>query len=171
MRSPVVRASHAAHGGPGGAAWPGLARRLRLDSFRPREPSVAALGALALVDGFVSIGLMAALALVTRQPFFFPSLGPTAFMLFLTPKAASASARNTIVGHLIGVVAGYVALLAFGLSDDGPAFAEGVSLARVGAAGLSLGLTAGFMVWLRAPHPPAGATTMIVSLGILTRLD
>lgn len=25
------------------------------------------------------------------------------------------------------------------------------------------------MVWLRVPHPPAGATTMIVSLGILTR--
>lgn len=24
------------------------------------------------------------------------------------------------------------------------------------------------MVWLRVPHPPAGATTMIISLGILT---
>lgn len=38
---------------------------------------------------------------------------------------------------------------------------------RVGAAALSLGLTSGLMVWLHAPHPPAGATTLIVSLGIL----
>lgn len=33
---------------------------------------------------------------------------------------------------------------------------------------MSLGLTSGLMVWLRVPHPPAGATTLIVSLGILT---
>jgi CBS-domain-containing membrane protein len=46
--------------------------------------------------------------------------------------------------------------------------ASGVSVARVGAAALSLGLTSGLMVWLRVPHPPAGATTLIVSLGILT---
>ena len=37
------------------------------------------------------------------------------------------------------------------------------------AAALSLGLTAGLMVLLKSPHPPAGATTLIVSLGILTR--
>jgi len=36
------------------------------------------------------------------------------------------------------------------------------------AAALSLGLCAGLMVWLRVPHPPAGAITLIVSLGILT---
>ena len=27
------------------------------------------------------------------------------------------------------------------------------------------------MVWFRAPHPPAGATTLIVSLGILREPD
>lgn len=37
----------------------------------------------------------------------------------------------------------------------------------MGAAALSLGLTSGAMVWARVPHPPAGATTLIVSLGIL----
>jgi CBS domain-containing membrane protein len=38
---------------------------------------------------------------------------------------------------------------------------------RVGAAALSLGLTSGLMVLCRVPHPPAGATTLIVSLGLL----
>jgi CBS domain-containing membrane protein len=44
-----------------------------------------------------------------------------------------------------------------------------VTWPRVIAAALSLGLTAGLMVLLRSPHPPAGATTLIISLGILTK--
>ena len=44
-----------------------------------------------------------------------------------------------------------------------------MTASRVGAVALSFGLTSGAMVWLRVPHPPAGATTMIVSLGILTQ--
>jgi CBS domain-containing membrane protein len=51
----------------------------------------------------------------------------------------------------------------------GSALSVGVTWPRVIAAGLSLGLTAGVMVLLRAPHPPAGATTLIVSLGLLTQ--
>jgi CBS domain-containing membrane protein len=43
----------------------------------------------------------------------------------------------------------------------------GVTASRVGAAAISLGLTSGLMVWARVPHPPAGATTLIESLGIL----
>ena len=57
--------------------------------------------------------------------------------------------------------------MVFGLTDTGPALVEGVGWTRVGAAALSLGLTSGVMVWAKAPHPPAGATTLIVSLGIL----
>ena len=34
---------------------------------------------------------------------------------------------------------------------------------------LALSLTGAFMVLLRVNHPPAGATTMIVSLGILAK--
>jgi CBS-domain-containing membrane protein len=89
-------------------------------------------------------------------------------LFFYTPLAPSAAPRNTIYGHAIGALAGYLSLVLFGLTDAGPALASGVSMARVGAAALSLGLTSGLMVWLRVPHPPAGATTLIISLGILT---
>jgi CBS-domain-containing membrane protein len=149
----------------------GLASRLRLDALMARYNSTAVLGAFALLNGFISIALMSLLALLTGQPFIFPSLGPTAFLLFYTPHAAAASPRNTFLGHLIGAACGYLALVVFGLLNAGPALATGVDGARAGAAGLSLGLTAGLMVWFRVPHPPAGATTLIVSLGILTRLD
>src|SRR5690606_40021554 len=76
--------------------------------------------------------------------------------------------RNTLGGHLIGALAGYLSLVIFGLLDDGPALATGVTGPRVAAAALSLGLTSGVMVWAWLPHPPAGATTLIISLGILT---
>jgi CBS-domain-containing membrane protein len=49
-----------------------------------------------------------------------------------------------------------------------PAMVTGVSAARVGAAALSLASTA-MMILLKAAHPPAGATTLIISLGIVTR--
>jgi CBS-domain-containing membrane protein len=112
---------------------------------------------------------MSALALITHTPFIFPSLGPTAFLFFYTPTAPAASPHNTIIGHAIGVFAGYFALVVTGLTMAGPALAVGVSWSRVIAAALSLGLTSGLMVLLKSPHPPAGATTLIISLGLLTK--
>lgn len=145
----------------------GLARRARLTALTERHDSTVVLGFFAFVNGLIAIGAMAFVAFVTGEPFVFPSLGPTAFLLFYTPLLAASSPRNTLGGHFIGAAAGYVALVAFGLTDAAPALTSSVTGARVGAAALSLGLTSGVMVWARVPHPPAGATTLIVSLGIL----
>jgi CBS domain-containing membrane protein len=145
----------------------GLARRARLPALTEHHSSTAVLGLFAFVNGLIAIAAMAFVAFATGEPFVFPSLGPTAFLLFYTPLLAAASPRNTLGGHAIGAVAGYLALVVFGLTDAAPALATGVTGARVGAAALSLGLTSGAMVWARVPHPPAGATTLIVSLGIL----
>jgi CBS-domain-containing membrane protein len=145
----------------------GLLVRLRLTHLAELYDSSLVLSVFSLVNGFVSIALMATVALVSGQPFIFPSLGPTAFLFFYTPMAPAASPRNAVIGHLIGALAGWVSLAAFGLLYAGPAVGGGVTAARVGAAALSLGLTSGLMVLLRAPHPPAGATTLIVSLGLL----
>lgn len=145
----------------------GLAGRARIPALTKRYSSTTVLGLFAFVNGVVAIGIMALAAFVTGQPFVFPSLGPTAFLLFYTPLLPASSPRNTVGGHLIGVAAGYLALAVFGLTNDLPALGAGVTGARVGAAALSLGLTSGAMVWAKVPHPPAGATTLIVSLGIL----
>lgn len=147
----------------------GLFRHLRLPWLTQHYAQTPILALFSFINGCLSIGLMAVLALVTGSPFIFPSLGPTAFLFFYTPRAPSASPRNTLVGHTIGVVAGYVSLLVTGLTTAGPALAVGVTWPRVIAAALSLGLTAGLMVLCKSPHPPAGATTLIISLGILTK--
>lgn len=145
----------------------GLASRARLPSLVQRHSNTAVMGLFAFVNGVVSIAIMAAAAVVTGQPLVFPSLGPTAFLLFYTPMAPAACPRNTISGHAIGAAAGYLSLVVFGLTDAAPALSTSVTWSRVGAAALSLGLTSGVMVWLKVPHPPAGATTLIVSLGML----
>jgi len=44
-----------------------------------------------------------------------------------------------------------------------------IGVRRLFAVDLSLGATAFFMVLLKVAHAPAGATTLIVSLGILSR--
>ncbi len=131
--------------------------------------NIPVLAVFSFINGCISIGIMATLAVITRSPFIFPSLGPTAFLFFYTPTAPSASPRNTIIGHAVGVIAGYFSLVITGLTMAGPALAVGVTWPRVIAAALSLGLTAGLMVLLKSPHPPAGATTLIISLGILTK--
>ena len=145
----------------------GLIERARLPWLLQHYARIPVLALFSFVNGCISIVLMSVLALLTHSPFIFPSLGPTAFLFFYTPTAPAASPRNTIIGHAVGVVAGYVSLVVTGLTAAGPALTVGVTWPRALAAGLSLGLTAGVMVLLKSPHPPAGATTLIISLGIL----
>lgn len=123
-------------------------------------------GTYVLITSAISISLVSAVAVITLQPFVFPSLGPTAFLLFFAPLEAASSPRNVFCGHLIGVLCGYLALLTFGLATRPPDL-EDVTWPRVGAVTLALCATLSLMVWLGVPHAPAGATTLIVALGLL----
>jgi CBS-domain-containing membrane protein len=145
----------------------GFLERIRLSTLLERYPRRVVLALFGLVNGFLSIAIMAFAALVTEEPFVFPSLGPTAFLFFYSPTTPAASPRNAIIGHAIGAAAGWACLVGFGLQDAGPATAVGVTWERVLAAGLSLGLTSALMILAGTPHPPAGATTLIISLGVL----
>jgi CBS domain-containing membrane protein len=106
-------------------------------------------------------------AYFTGQPLLFPSLGPTAFLFFEQPMAETASPRNTLIGHLVAILAGALSLAVFGLLDNPSILVEGVTLARAFAGALSLALTGAVLLLLRSSHPPTGATTLIVSLGFL----
>lgn len=146
----------------------GLLARLSRGRLTPTAPGRTALGSFALVNAGVSIALIGIAAAIVNEPLLFPSLGPTAYLLSKTPLDASTSPYNIIIGHLIGVAGGCMALIVFGLTAAPSAFIAGGSLSRSGAAALSLGLTAAGLTWLNAAHAPAAATTLIVSLGVLT---
>lgn len=118
----------------------------------------------------ISIGTITAVAYGSGHPLVVPSLGPTAFLIFNRSQTPAARPRNAILGHLLGAVCGYVALIAFGLAHSPPVTQGGLTSARIGAAALSIGLTTGSMIILGAEHGPAGATTLIVSLGFMTTI-
>ena len=122
------------------------------------------------INGFISIGILCGLAMEFQTPFIFPPLGASAFLLFFSPTTPAASPRNTLCGHAIGMVSGYAALWATGLEDAGPAIVSHLGWTRVLAAALSLGTAGALMILLNSPHPPAGATALIVSLGAVSKL-
>ncbi|HZR08978.1 MAG TPA: HPP family protein [Myxococcales bacterium] len=147
----------------------GITRRLRLQWLLTRFDERKVWAAFMFVNGFITIALLAMVALATGTPFVFPSLGPTAFLFFFDPRAPSASPHHAIVGHAIGILCGYGSLLIFHLEHSGSALALGVTWSRVLAAALSLAATGAVMILLNAAHPPAGATTLIISLGAISR--
>lgn len=127
-----------------------------------------------LVNGFFTIAILALLAFLTRNPFVFPSVGPTAYLLFFSPLVNASCPRNAILGHGIGLVCGYAALHLTGASAAGGIASAvgmhpGIYWPRIMAAAISLSATGALMVLLRISHPPAGATTLIVSLGIISQ--
>jgi CBS-domain-containing membrane protein len=106
-------------------------------------------------------------ALASSQPWLFPSLGPAVMLHVEKPRSPESSPRNTLIGHGVALLVGYGFLVACGLGNHPSALQEGVSGPRIVAAAGSLGVTALVLVLFRASHPPAGATTLIVSLGLL----
>ena len=58
----------------------------------------------------LAILVSASAAALSRQPFLFPSLGPTVFLFFEKPLAGGSSPRSAVVGHLIALVVSYLTL-------------------------------------------------------------
>lgn len=114
---------------------------------------------------FCAMLLIGLVADVTQRPYIFPSLGPSAIMMFGRPLRRDSSPRHAILGHGVGALCGYFALGATGLL--GVPFSTHVGIARILAAAVALALTSGLTILLSCEHAPAGATTLIVALGIL----
>jgi CBS domain-containing membrane protein len=121
------------------------------------------------LGSLLAIGLSGLWAWLFDEPLLFPSLGATAFLFFETPLAEVGTPRNAIVGHLVAIGAALASLGTFGLLDAPSVYVEGVTPARIAAVAFSVAITGGVLRLLRAAHPPAGATTIIVSSGLLAK--
>jgi CBS-domain-containing membrane protein len=124
--------------------------------------------AYVFVNSFLSIGLLALLAVTTGVPFVSPSLGPTAYQLFFSPLAPSSAPPQALIGHALGLICGYLAFRLTRIPMFSVLASRHFDWRAVLAAALSLAGTAALMILVRTSHPPAGATTLIVSLGIIT---
>jgi CBS-domain-containing membrane protein len=103
------------------------------------------------------------------QPLCFSITRPNCVSLLFSPLAEASSPRNTIFGHAIGLICDYAAFALTVASSPPFGMHPGVHGARVLAAALSLSATGALMALFRVSHPPAGATTLIVSLGIISQ--
>jgi CBS-domain-containing membrane protein len=151
-----------------GRAVMNLLGRLRLARLIERFPERVVWAVFVFVNGFITCAILATMAMAWKTTFIFPSLGPTAFMIFFNPTSAMASPRNAVLGHAVGILCGYGALWLTGLQYAEPATVAGVHDPRIVAAAVSLASTGAFMILFNVVHPPAAATTLIISLGIIT---
>src|SRR5262245_54655617 len=109
---------------------------------------------------------LAAIGWATNQPVVFASLGPTAYEIVEQPQLPSARPFNIIVGHFIGLSAGFLAVYLLNAWEAPNVLATGiVSSSRVWAVAISAAVTTLVTLILNAGQPAALATTLLVSLG------
>ncbi|MEY2562852.1 MAG: hypothetical protein QOH88_1045 [Verrucomicrobiota bacterium] len=141
----------------------------------PKSPTPAVLPEI--IWSPLGAGLLMAIvggsAWLAGMPWLIPSLGPTAYLQVENPAHPSSRFYNTIVGHLVGLASGLIALALFQAWNSPSVLIDHqLVLCRVGAATLALLLTLLLTLLLKASHPPAGATTLLVALGaIRTKSD
>jgi hypothetical protein len=121
-------------------------------------------GLIVLVAGAVS--------LLVGRPWLLPSLGPTAVLAGEMPAHPVTRAWNTIVGHFGGLLAGAIGVVVAGAATQPVVLVDHViTPPRVLASLIAIALTVLVGALLRASHPPAAATTLLVTLGSLKTLD
>jgi hypothetical protein len=111
--------------------------------------------------------VVSAVAWIAHNPLVFASLGPTAYELVETPQRPSANTYNVIVGNLIAVGAGFLALYVTGAIHAAPLSQTGIPLPRVWAATLAAAITVLVTLVTRATQPAALSTALLIALGSL----
>jgi hypothetical protein len=101
---------------------------------------------------------------IADQPWLYPSLGPSALVTAEYPNQQAARFRDVVLGHLIGLGAGIVAVWLAG-ADTTAVMTREVSAERVLAAALAMAGTIIGLQLLHVSQAPAASTTLVVALG------
>jgi hypothetical protein len=107
------------------------------------------------------------LSLATRQPWLFAALGPTVVLLAANPGHPTTRFHAIVVGHLVALCSAWIAVLLTGAGESTSLLAgSGVSVARVWASAFAIGIMTTVQPSLKAYHPPAAATVLLITLGL-----
>src|SRR3569833_2214150 len=103
---------------------------------------------------------------LARKPWLFPSLGPTVFLQEMEPQHPSSQPYHILMGHAIGIVAAALGVGLFAAESTPPVMiAHLLSPERIAASTVALALMLLGQVLAKAPHPPAAATALRITLG------
>ncbi len=118
------------------------------------------------VLGGLFVLLAGGLGYITGNLWLFPSLGPSIFMMVESPHLKASSLYNVTVGHLVGIISGYTLAIITGAAYVQSPFAVGhLQLSHVLASCIAIALVILIHISLKASHPPAVATTFLITLG------
>jgi hypothetical protein len=112
------------------------------------------------------------IAWYSGNAFIFPSLGPTAYLM-ADDWNSRLSLREVLGGHICGVIGGsisYFWIVSPATMIDLPGLQSEAGLQIAPGAGLAIFLTSVLMILTKTSHPPACATTLIISLGFLPKM-
>jgi hypothetical protein len=113
------------------------------------------------------IALAGAIGVWLKQPWLFAGLAPTILMVAASPGHETTSFRAIVVGHLAAIACAHLALL---ILDAGGApsmlVTRIVPFDRVWASAVAIAMLALVQPQLKAFHPPAAATALLVTLGV-----
>ncbi|GAC1657036.1 MAG: hypothetical protein NVS4B3_23280 [Gemmatimonadaceae bacterium] len=113
----------------------------------------------------ILIVLTGAVGVWFNQPWLFAGLGPTILLIASNPRHESSRLHAVVVGHLAAIGCAYVALLILDAAAAPTLHAATASMPRVWASAFALAMLAVVQPQLRAYHPPAAATLLLVTLG------
>ena len=112
------------------------------------------------------IVLVGAIGSWLRQPWLFASLGPTVLLIASNPGHESTRFRAVVVSHMAALGCAYLALLLLNANGSvGVLTRATVVYPRVWASAAAMAMLAVLLPQLRAYHPPAAATALLVTLG------
>ncbi|MCU4740854.1 HPP family protein [Halobacteria archaeon AArc-m2/3/4] len=126
------------------------------------------------INVFLHFSVLGVIAVVSGQPFLFPSLGPSAYLMATGEQPREEGAYHVVGGHAVAVVAG---LIAYGLfagdtstyelfDQADPAFSMDLVRLSVSATAAMVITTVAMLV-TKTNHPAACATTLIIALGLM----
>jgi hypothetical protein len=135
-------------------------------AFAGRSPAAAADAIWVPAVSGLLILAVGVLSLATDQPWLFAGLGPTALVVASSPGHPTTRFHAIVVGHLTAMACAFAVLLLLGAGGAPSLFAtHAIPLSRVWASAFAVALTALVQPSLRAYHPPAAATALLVTLG------
>lgn len=134
--------------------------------WKGRSPAAAADSVWVPAASGALIVAAGAMSLATGRPWLFAGIGPTAVLIAASPGHATTRFHAVVGGHVVALVCAWLAVLLLG-ATGAPSLAAGpaVPVVRVWASAIAVALTTLVQPSLRAYHPPAAATALLVTLG------
>ena len=115
----------------------------------------------------VLILAVGSMSLATGRPWLFAALGPTVVLLAANPGHPTSRFHAIVLGHVVALASAWIAILLMGAGDSRTLLASGgISVARVWASAFAVAMMTAVQPSLKAYHPPAAATVLLVTLGM-----